>query len=330
MTAATSTQCGLDTRTPLGAVAAPSSTEGQRRCDARGTYAPVDIFDQQSAKVGTGTSDRPPTAGESSPTAPTDLTMPARHPVQWAAFDELRIYAECLADAMDHRIALANRLRSGTVPADITAEVRADLDHTEKMLRRGMVKAFRRAAPEVADWTRETVGLGEETMARLLGAIGHPVIARPHHWEGTGSDRVLVPDEPYLRSVSQLWSYCGHGDPNRKRRKGMDADEAMALGSPHAKKLVYLLAVACIKQAGSAQPSSQATPEAAPAEHGADGASPLRRRSPYRDVYDDRRLATLGRSDWTDGHKHADALRIVGKRILRDLWVVARQALEAA
>ena len=62
-----------------------------------------------------------------------------------------------------------------------------------------------------------------------------------------------------------------------------------------------------------------------------------------RDVYDKRKAATEGRlhatacvrcgpsgkpaqpgSPWSDGHRHADALRIVSKVLLRDLWVAAR------
>lgn len=297
-----------------------------------------------------------------SPTPPISVPMPATEAVEWAAFDELRIYAECLADSMDHRIALANRLRSGTVPKDVVAELLADLNHTEKVLRRGMVKSFRRTAPEVAAWTKETVGLGEETMARLIGCIGHPVVARPHHWEGEGTSRQLVADEPYLRTVSQLWSYCGHGDPARRKRKGMTADDAMRLGSPHAKKLVYLLAVACMKCAGSeerppatdADPTSTERPslvdpfdptghirsdapghpaggsphESADAEVATTPEGSPRRRSPYRDVYDDRRLVTADRHDWTPGHQHADAIRLTGKAILRDLWIVTRTAME--
>lgn len=266
-------------------------------------------------------------------TPPSPSSGPNRVPVGWAAFDQLGVYAECLADTMQHRIAVQNRLRSGTVPEDVVAEILADLDHTEKLLRKGMVAAFRTAAPEVAAWTRDTVGLGESTMARLLGVIGHPVVARPHHWEGEGANRTLVADEPFLRSVSQLWSYCGHGDPARRKRKGMTADDAMALGSPRAKTLVFMLAESCMKAKGS-QPIHAAQPTGASAENGTDDARSCtepgeraRRRSPYRDTYDNRRQVTADR-DWTDGHRHADALRITGKTILRDLWVVAREAME--
>lgn len=363
MTATTTTQTTSDIHPALGAVVAPSSDPGHRTCDTQSSRAGSDTFDHPPATCEATPTERPLAGGDSNPPTPArGAATPTMLPPEWEAFDTLRVFAECLADAMDHRIAMDNRLRSGTVPADIVAEVKADLTHTEKQLRRGMVAAFRRAAPEVADWTRDTVGLGEETMARLIGAIGHPVIARPHHWEGEGKKRQLVADEPFLRSVSQLWSYCGHGDPTRRKRKGMSADDAMALGSPHAKKLVYLLSVACMKCAGSeerppttfriAEPMAVASlvDPLDPTGHRSDdthrpcaGGSPLenadatkgstpvrasRRRSPYRDTYDQRRAHTAERDDWTDGHKHADALRIVGKHILRDLWIVTREAME--
>ena len=64
----------------------------------------------------------------------------------------------------------------------------------------------------------------------------------------------------------------------------------------------------------------------------------------YRDLYEQRKTATEGKlherecrrcgpagkpalpgSPWSDAHRHADALRIVGKQFLVDLWVASRQ-----
>jgi hypothetical protein len=65
----------------------------------------------------------------------------------------------------------------------------------------------------------------------------------------------------------------------------------------------YLIATSCIKQA----------------------------RSPYRAVYDNRRAHTATtHPDWTAGHSHNDALRIVSKAILKDLWLAARDLHQAA
>lgn len=283
-----------------------------------------------------------PGGGHLSPlTEPTRSSTPTVPTVPWEAYDELRVLAESLTDCIQYRIGVTNRLRSGTIPADITAEVLADLNHTEKVLRRTLRKSFRRAAPEVAAWVKETPGLGEESMARLLGCIGHPVIARPHRWmeeapEGhtcgntCGDNRHLVALESFERSVSQLWSYCGHGDPARRKRKGMTAEEATATGSPQAKMLVHLIAECAMKCQGT-PPNGHSEPETLTGANGTGDATRdaqptgrSRRRSPYRDTYDQRKAITAERDDWTQGHKHNDALRITGKTILRDLWLVAR------
>jgi hypothetical protein len=98
----------------------------------------------------------------------------------------------------------------------------------------------------VRRWQEETAGIGESTLARLLGITGDPRMAYPKHWEGTGSDRHLVEDEPHERMLSQLWQYCGHGAPKNRNVKG-DARALMANGQPDAKKLIYLLSTAQVK-----------------------------------------------------------------------------------
>jgi len=100
-----------------------------------------------------------------------------------------------------------------------------------------------------------------------------------------------------------------------RRRKGQRAN-----WSTVAKMRAYLIDESCMKQ----------------------------RRSPYRDLYDQRKAATEARrhqvpctqcdgkgsvaigTPWRDGHRHADALRIVAKAILRDLWLAARDVHKAA
>lgn len=182
-------------------------------------------------------------------------------------------------------------------------------------------------------WQKRQIGVGEKQLARLLAAIGDP------YWN-------TLHNRP--RTVSELWAYCGlhtlplgqagsdnhshaaegnqpadrapdqdgndtHGRPVRgaaRRRKGQRAN-----WSTEAKTRAYLIAESCTKQA----------------------------RSPYREVYDKRRAATANKihdrpcpqcngagktdliaSPWKPGHQHADALRIVSKAILKDLWIAAR------
>lgn len=168
-------------------------------------------------------------------------------------------------------------------------------------------------------WQRSQKGVGEKQLARLLAAIGDPYINAT-----TGLPR----------TVSQLWAYCGlhtlpttdqgnaeaqicgvgggatppagaEGVPSTvvgtplpgttnvaaRRQKGVKAN-----WSTDAKTRAYLIATSCIKQDGE-----------------------------YRQVYDARRAHTAEtHPDWTPGHSHNDALRIVSKRILRDLWRTAR------
>jgi transposase len=92
----------------------------------------------------------------------------------------------------------------------------------------------------------------------------------------------------------KLLAYCGHGEALRRHHKGMSQDELFRCGNPRAKKQVWLIATAMLKTGN-------------------------------RDLYDARRAVTAEtHPDWTAGHSHADALRIVGKRFLIDLWVAAR------
>ncbi len=222
-------------------------------------------------------------------------------------YDELRIWAQMFDDHQKHRIATMNRVGRRADGEDSDAPHNVDpvlyeavldeLTHAEKTIGKAMRGCYRRVVdPDIIKWQQVTTGIGEHLLARLLGVTGHPVHTTRHHWEGDGAERVLVCDGPYERRVSDLWSYCGHGDANRKRSKGMDKDEAMALGSDRAKMLVHLLAESCMKN----------------------------RTSPFRRVYDERRARTAEREDWTDMHRHNDALRIVGKAILLDLWLAAR------
>lgn len=157
-----------------------------------------------------------------------------------------------------------------------------------------------RAHP-LAGWQKQAKGVGEKQLARLLAAIGDPYL-RPMP-DGTSRPR----------TVSALWAYSGlHTLPAgaiepatpiplpprpginvaARRQKGVKSN-----WSTDAKTRAYLIATSCIKQVDSE----------------------------YRGVYDARREHTaLTHPDWTPGHSHADALRIVSKRVLRDLWRAAR------
>lgn len=233
----------------------------------------------------------------------------------------LALLADVREDAQRNRIANENRLRHLTrTEADEDGEVRglglderhpdvarlaslvqmlADVEHQATLnLNRRM-----RQHP-LGPWLKAQKGVGHGTLpARLLAILGDPYVNMQ-----TGE----------VRLVSQLWSYCGHGDASRKRFKGMSQADLFAMGNPDAKMIVHLIAESCMKSGGL-----------------------------YREVYDARKAATEDRahatdcvrcgpsgkpapagSPWSAAHRHADALRITGKAILRDLWVEAKRLHE--
>lgn len=260
---------------------------------------------------------------------PADVLDPERV----TAIYELRLFSRAYWDAQDSRKRIGQRFSAPVSDAEMLVGIRAAAQTAEDMLGKAMRKCFARAFPDVHVWVKDTPGVGDHLVARLLGEIGHPIIATPMTWEkndtglimdsGTSPKRVLVANgEPYIRSVGQLWAYCGVGAPVRRRR-GMTQEETLGLGKTSAKTLVHLVALGTIKFTGTPHEQRQRS-----SGDGSDTASrptimTTRRRSPYRDVYDHRRVVTADRG-WTDGHSHADALRIVGKHFLADLYDICK------
>ena len=271
----------------------------------------------------------------------------------------LRIAADVLDDIERTRIANENRLRAvtedgfgGSPQAASIQALIAGLQVLEHDAELTLRRTLRRHP--LGSWVQGTVGVGEKQGARLLAAIGdpywHSLYDRPrlvselwafagyhvhridHHSSDTHRIRVDAEQTPvsppWLDTHEARADGNKQGDPGQtvfdnhvgdagvapKRRKGQRAN-----WSGQAKMRAYLVAESCMKQ----------------------------RRSPYRDLYDKRKNNTEGRthvapcpqcgpkgkpaqvgSPWSDGHRHADALRIVAKEILRDLWREARQLHE--
>ena len=259
--------------------------------------------------------------GDPSPTIRATNAAPMPSEDSSLGWLELRTWAELFEDAQAARMAAKSRALATGVPEVYAAYV-ATLVRAEHECELALWATYRRVVPKsIVQWQKDTPGIGQHLLARLLGHLGDPAIATPHHWEGTGAKRKLVADEPYERTVSQLWQFCGHGDPNRRIHKGMTAAELAAVGNPKLKMIVHLNAEATMICVGSDRS----------------------RRSPFRDVYDIRRMVTADRvhaapcvrcgpkgkpalegSPWSLAHQNADALRIVGKEILRDLWKVSQ------
>ena len=216
-------------------------------------------------------------------------TQSERAPVE--AWTWLGVAAANFDDAQRFRIRLNNRVtKYPTIDRPEISLLLELAEGIEASARKELRAEYRRTVPSaIIQWQKDTKGIGDHTLALLLAATKDPGIARPRDTEGN-------PTGPsYHRSVSTLWSYCGHGAP-LKRRKGMSEEDARAMGNPAAKRATFLLAEAVIKSGNER----------------------------YREVYDWRREVTAGtHPDWTKGHSHADALRIVGKWILFDLWCAA-------
>lgn len=245
------------------------------------------------------------------------------NPTTASGWVELRIAADLFHRAQQERIAVANVIRrpadGGNVDPMFFAPHLERLEAVEHEAKLLLGRVYRRVVPpELRAWQADSPGVGPHLFARLLGHLGDPCISTPHYWEGTGTNRTLMVEPARLRTVGQLWQYCGHGAPARRTR-GMSADDLAAHGSPLLKMLVHLNAEACMKRANGTR---------------------------YRDVYVSAREAADGRlhtaecvrcgpsgrparpgSPWSNGHAHAHALRIVGKELLRDMWISRHAAL---
>lgn len=299
-----------------------------------------DRIDDQPFNVGTGQTP-PATNGPATPSVEASLADPM-----------LALLADVLDDLEKTRIANENRLRQLTRnEPDKDGEERGfglDESHPDVARTATLVDALAKLEHDatlnlqrsmrrhpLGPWVKAQKGIGEKQAARLLAAIGDP------YWH-------TLEDRP--RTVSELWAYSGYhvvparqasvdaqqrsaggaqtGHPDHqkgdaqvtsvgvaaKRTKGQKAN-----WSTTAKMRAHLIAESCMKQLGSS----------------------------YRAVYDARKTHTEGRlhavdcvrcgpsgkpapagSPWTDGHRHADALRVTAKAILRDLWREGRRIHE--
>lgn len=261
------------------------------------------------------------------PTEPIVPTTPNGAPARSELSDALLvIYADAVDDFEKVRIGTANRIEAlGRVKnidpdAPEMVRLRGTLEGL-KALEAGAIKELERAmkAHPLGPWVDRTVGLGYKQAGRLLAAIGDP------YWND-------LHERPRL--VSELWSYAGFSVKEGRavrREKGVKAN-----WSNTAKMRAFVIASQTIRYTGE------------PDKNGDSGT-----RSPYREVYDQRRLVTETRvhdtqcqnrsryspngcgtrehpewgapgSAWRDGHRHADALRVVSKEVLRDLWLEAK------
>lgn len=159
-------------------------------------------------------------------------------------------------------------------------------------------------------------GLGEKQFGRALATIGDP------YWND-------LHERP--RTVSELWAYCGFDVRNGaapKRTRGQQSN-----WSENARKRIWVISEALMKGGRKAEDDSRGEQD------------PQLDR--FRIVYDEAKLkyaesvhmvecvrcgpagkpAQIG-SPISDAHRHARALRLVSKALLKEMWLAAKAEYE--
>lgn len=227
--------------------------------------------------------------------------------------------AQTLQDYETLRIAEEHRLRIFSMPSDVPDEdgvcrgfgyaedsdevqvVKGLIDPLKELEHRTVLSLQKRMRVNpIWPYFKDVKGVGEKTLARLMACIGDPYL-RP------------LDDGSYEpRTVSQLWAYCGmHTIANKdgeivaaKRMKGVQAN-----WNTEAKTRLFLLSQNLLRQGirKDADGNQYAT-------------------TSYGQLYLDRRAHTaLTHPEWTPLHGLNDALRIMGKELLKQLWRAARE-----
>lgn len=205
-----------------------------------------------------------------------------------------------------NRVGALQRSTGAALPAlDVISGQVAAVEHSAEL---ELVRMWRRHP--LAPWAAEYRGLGEKSIARLIAVIGDPAVRTLGHW-GEGREWIIDGYEP--RTLAQLRSYCGHGSPERVKRKGMTQAELMQMGNPRAKKQTWLISTSLLK-AGNRAVYDEA-------------------RAKYADAVHERacvRCGPAGRpaavgTPLSAAHQHARALRATGKAFLADLWDAAHE-----
>ena len=227
--------------------------------------------------------------------------------------------AQTLQDYETLRIAEEHRLRIFSMPSDVPDEdgvcrgfgyaedsnevqvVKGLIDPLKDLEHRTVLSLQKRMRVNpIWPYFKDVKGVGEKTLARLMACIGDPYL-RP------------LDDGSYEpRTVSQLWAYCGmHTMPNKdgeiiaaKRMKGVQAN-----WNTEAKTRLFLLSQNLLRQ--GIRKDKDGNQFAV---------------TPYGQLYLDRRAHTaVTHPEWNPGHGLNDALRIMGKELLKQLWRAARE-----
>lgn len=228
----------------------------------------------------------------------------------------LQTLAAGLDDVESTRVAQANRYRILTTTAeDSDGDVRGfglsedhpavaalqaqlgTLEFLDKQMSKALAKQLR--AHPLYPWVKATKGLGDKTIARLLGAIRDP------YWND-------LHDRP--RTVGELFAYCGVAGPGLRRARGQKSN-----WSPDARKRLWIIATTIVKVGGTYRAVYDA---------GREQYAEKLHTEPCAQCGKKGEPASTG-TPWRDGHKHAGAVRLVMRAVLRDLWTGSRAIYEA-
>ena len=282
----------------------------------------------------------------------------ARRPVSdlhpWGDLRGFRAIAEGLADAVKARVSTENRLLHAPSAGDdplfrekIAPQMVAAARATEKLYREMLMDTYAQKVPaHVREWAAGIPGIATgELFPKLLGFIGHPRIAIPWHWE----ESVLVPGEPYYRSLRELWSWCGCGDPGRNPRDMTKPtrEQLLACGKRtqvrpvlHAFSSYLVTAGTPVTKKGSKFLGRPVSEKAASSpffllfqktkEEGAGKVHERQCQNHKPPKFSSNGCGTVAHPEWGEpgspwrpGHAQAHAHRMVHKEFLRQLWEIS-------
>lgn len=321
----------------------PDSHNGHRRSETQSSIAVGGIGTATPAiEPSTPNYDAPGVAGEQGQPA----NVGSQSILSTLADPTLALAADVLDDLERTRIANENRLRQLTRDeTDSDGEERGfglDESHPDVARLAAIVESLAeiehqatlnlarvmRAHP-LGAWVKAQKGVGEKQAARLLAAIGDP------YWN-------YLHDRP--RTVSELWAYCGlhtlpAGQAARDTQNGPAGGDQAGGDSDHAPLDTPTRAV----QVAAKRRKGERANWSSAAKMRAWNIAGSMLKAGNRDIYDKRKAATEGRvhavacvrcgpsgkpaqpgTPWSDAHRHADALRIVSKELLKELWRAAR------
>ena len=269
------------------------------------------------------------------------------NPEPWGNLSGFRAAGEGLSDAIQARIATNNRVqRGGVADPDMGAMMMDWANNLEAQYRTMLMSHYELRVPEeIRDWARTIPGLASgELFPRILGFIGHPCVAVPYMWvEGERHKRELVSaGPPFVRSVRQLWQYCGVGDPesNPKYLTKPTQEQLLRAGKRRqVRPLLYTLTSYLVRAhtrseavANSKYYQLYVSTKEQYAEHVHIRECRNKKRPPMASNGCGTVLhpewGEVG-SPWRPGHINAHGHRIVQKAFLGDLWDVCNKYLDS-